>query len=102
MNLLQGGISLNSEIRINMEALFEFFGNPADHLEGDITLVPVLVFFIGIDLGEVAGLQGRLLPFFVDQGTAAFDYIVHVHYNILRVYALGNSHNTLSERHLCL
>ncbi len=28
--------------------LFEFFWNPANHLKGLVTFVPVLVFFIGI------------------------------------------------------
>jgi hypothetical protein len=49
-------------------ALFKFFGHPADHLEGYIALVPVLMLFIRVNQVKVAGLQGLLLPFFIDQG----------------------------------
>ena len=68
-------------IRQSAVRLFEFFGNAADHLKGYVSLVAVLVFFIGINQGKVTGLQGGLLPFFVDQGARAFNHIVHVHYN---------------------
>ena len=58
--------------------------HPADHLEGKIPLVAVLVFLIRVYQGKVTGLQGLLLPFFVDKCAAAFDYVIHVHYNNLK------------------
>ena len=38
--------------------------------------------FVRVDEGEVACLQGSLLPFLVNQGTAALDHIDLVHYNL--------------------
>lgn len=45
--------------------LFKFSGNPTNHLERNIPLIAVLVFFIGVDQGKVSGLQGLLLSIFV-------------------------------------
>jgi len=61
--------------------LLKLLRHPAYHLERLISLVAVLVFFIGIDEREITGLQGLLLPFFVHKCAAAFNYIVHVYYS---------------------
>ena len=58
--------------------------HPADHFEGHIALVAVLVFLIRINQSKISGLQGLLLPFFIDQCTAALNHIDHVYYNIER------------------
>jgi hypothetical protein len=55
--------------------LFELFGPSTNHLEGFFSFVLVLVILVGVDQGKISGFQGLLLPFFVNQGTLAFDYI---------------------------
>ena len=44
-----------------IQNLLKFLRYPGDHLERSLALVMILVFFIRVDLGEVAGFQGLLL-----------------------------------------
>lgn len=64
-----------------MRILLKLLRHPTDHLEGYVTLVAVLVFFVRLDQGEITGFQWLLLAFLVHQGTASLDDVNHVHYN---------------------
>ena len=68
----------------SLKGSFKLFRNAADHFEGLVSLVAALMLFVRVDQGKIAGIQGRLLPFFVDQGTSAFDHIIHVYYNLFK------------------
>ena len=73
----------------------------ADHLEWFVALVAVLVFFTWFDQGEVACLQGGLLPCLIHQTADPFYHISNVftrYTSLIRRYQC-NFEKTSSARH---
>ena len=52
--------------------LFKFPGYSANHPEGFVAFIAVLVFFIRIHQGKIPGFQGCFLTFFIHKGAFTF------------------------------